>query len=88
MHQIPFKAMLWPVIILILVLFGIGVLQIKRPEYACFNGKNIHFNEKVEIVSIGALRINAFPLMYDCVEEDRYDPEKFKLCGKELCERE
>lgn len=81
MHQIPFKALLWPVVITLALLFGTGIFAIKKPEYSCFKGKSIHFDDKITVVSVGNFRVNAYPLVHDCDPEDRYDPTKIQPCG-------
>lgn len=81
MHQIPFKALLWPVVISLALLFGTGIFAVKKPTYSCFKGKSIHFDKKVEVVTLGNFHVYTYPLSHDCEPEDRYDPLKIKPCG-------
>lgn len=81
MHQVPFKALLWPLAITLALLFGTGIFAIKKPTYSCIGGKTIHFDKKVEVITLGTFHVYAYPIRHDCDEKDRYDPLKFKPCG-------
>lgn len=88
MMQVGLKALLWPVMIALALLFGTGIFEIKKPEYACFSGKSISFQEKVPVLSVGSFNVNAYPLIHDCEPDDRYDPETtYKCAYQTYCQR-
>lgn len=87
MTQVGLKTLLWPVVIALALLFGTGIFEIKKPEYSCVGGKAIHFDEKVEVITLGTFHVYAYPLRHDCEEKDRYNPETTYKCGDTFCQK-
>lgn len=82
------KPFLIAVAIIVFLLFAIGMIKIERPTYGCFKGKDLRFGEKVSLVDIGSFKLYAYPLITDCPEEDRYNPDTVYKCGyQQYCQR-
>lgn len=75
------KPFLLAVGIIFVLLFALGVIQIKKTKYGCFHGKKLEWGDKVEIINLGSLHIYSFPLSYDCPEDERFDPDNVYKCG-------
>ena len=81
MTQVGLKMLIWPLVIITVLVFAIGLVEIKKPTYSCFSGKEIHFDKKVEVITLGNFHAYVYPIRHDCDEEDRYDPKTMYKCG-------
>lgn len=81
----PFKALFVAFGIIFVLLFSTGILAFEKQNYECLSGRELKLDKKVQLLNVGLLRVNAFPLRYDCDEAERYDPAILKVCGQELC---
>jgi hypothetical protein len=83
------KPFLISVTIITFLLFAIGSIQFKKSDYACFNGKKIHFGNKVKLVDVGSMQLYGFPLISDCPKDERYDPKTIYECGYQtFCQKD
>jgi hypothetical protein len=65
------------------------MIRIEKPEYGCLTGKKLRFADRVSVIDVGSFRVYAYPLVADCPEEDRYDPETVYKCGYQtFCQRD
>lgn len=78
------KPFLIAVVIIIIMFFLIGAIRIEKPEYGCFRGKEFRFDERVKLVDVGSFKVYGFPLVLDCPEEDRFDPDTVIPCGANM----
>jgi len=67
--------------IIIILLFLIGIIRIERADYGCFRGKTLRFDERVKLLDVGSFKMYGYPLMYDCPEEDQYNPDTVYKCS-------
>lgn len=75
--------------IIIFLLFAIGMIRIEKSDYGCFKGKKLRFDDKVTVIDVGSFKLYAYPLVSDCPEEDRYNPETVYKCGYQtFCQRD
>ena len=83
------KPFLIAVAIIIGLLLLIGVIRFEKPDYGCFRGKEFRFGEKVNLVDIGSFKVYGYPLIFDCPQDDRYDPKTVYPCGVQtFCQRD
>ena len=83
------KPFLIAVGVIIFLFFAIGVIKIEKPEYGCLTGKKLRFAEKTEVISVGSFRMYAYPIVADCPEDDRYDPQTVYKCGTaQYCQKD
>jgi len=81
------KPFLIAVAIIVFLLFVIGVFKFEKPSYSCFHGKKLRFAEKTTVMDIGSFKVYAYPLVSDCPEEDRFNPDTVIKCGYQtFCE--
>lgn len=72
----PFKVIAFAFGLLFLMLLTTGIIQFKKEPYGCLGKWDYGFREKVEVVHIGAFRMNAYPITRECPADQQYDPSK------------
>lgn len=75
------KPLLIALAVIGVLLYVLGVISYDKPDYACFRGRSLRFDERVEVARIGSLALNTYPLRHDCPEDERYDPAEYERCG-------
>lgn len=70
------------------LLLSTGIVSFKKQDYQCLDGRSVMWGEKVELFNYGVLRINGFPVKYDCIADEQYDPKLLEVCGQELCRKD
>lgn len=75
------------VIIGLILLFTTGVVAWQPRDYECWPKSSIKnkVGEKVEVFSVGSLRIYVYPFTRDCDIDHRYKPGEVTPCPNGQC---
>lgn len=76
--QVTLKSLLIALGVILALLLIVGVIAWQKPTYGCYpdTSSKFEWKEKVLLFQWGSLKIYGYPLIKDCPEENRYDPEK------------
>lgn len=76
--QVTLKSLLIALGVIVALLIVLGVMAWQKPDYSCYPDTSSQFEwkEKVLLFQWGSFRVYGYPLIKDCPQENRYDPQK------------
>jgi hypothetical protein len=65
---------------IVIIIFSrfLGLWEWKAREYVCLNNESWQLGKKVQTFNWGSLHLYLYPIVRDCPEFDREDPEELK----------
>jgi hypothetical protein len=75
------RPLLIAVAIIIFLSYALGIIKYEKPSYGCYHGRKLGFTDKTKVLEFGNFNVYAYPLIADCPEDDRFNPDQMTNCG-------